>query len=290
MSAKRQSLVDFFEGLKRDVGLELRVCMPAHVIEYIAPQAGPRPTPPRVRVRIELKYARECRKGDQTPNETFIPNANVKLPGEAVGEYADGSLLVPVHFPGPWGMWSCGPLLVGEQGKLVWCDRSIDSWQIDGGDVPVDPVFGHTHGGGIDGGPMNDAWFEPGVRSGKGLAGMVTSTIPTNAWRIGTADGAAGMTINSLQNALPLDMLVKTTGPTMTLDAATAIKVGANATSFGAKADLVSAKLIAFKAAISAAAVVAGDGGAAFKANIMTALNALDLTTPAIAATKAKLE
>jgi len=260
MSVKRQSLVDFFEGLKRDVGIELRVCMPAHVIEYIPPQAGPRPTPPRVRVRIELKYARECRKGDQTPNEIFTPNANVKLPGEAVGEYADGSLLVPVHFPGPWGMWSCGPLLVGEQGKLVWCDRSIDSWQIDGGDVPVDPVFGHTHGGGIDGGPMNDAWFEPGVRSGKGLAGMVTSTIPTNAWRVGTADGAAGMTINSLENALPLDMLVKTTAPTMTLDAATTIKVGANAVSFAAKADLVQANFTAIKTTFAGIAAVVDPG------------------------------
>lgn len=288
MSAKRQSLVDFFEGLKRDVGLELRVCMPAHVIEYIPPQAGPRPTPPRVRVRIELKYARECRKGDQTPNETFIPNANVKLPGEAVGEYADGSLLVPVHFPGPWGMWSCGPLLVGEQGKLVWCDRSIDSWQIDGGDVPVDPVFGHTHGGGIDGGPMNDAWFEPGVRSGKGLAGMVTSTIPTDAWRIGTADGAAGMTINSLTNELPLNMQVSTSGQQLTLDAAKAILVGGGATSYGALANLVTAKFNAIKAAVSGAGVVAGDGGAAFKANLMTALNAIDFA--AIAASKAKLE
>lgn len=286
--AKRQSFEDFFEGLKRDIGIELRVCMPAHVLEYIPPTVGPRPTPPRVRVRIELMYARECRKGDQKPTETFTPNPNSKLPGEAVGEYAEGSLLVPVHFPGPWGMWSCGPLMPGEQGKLVWCDRSIDSWQIDGGDKPIDPVLSHTHGGGLDGGPLNDAWFEPGVRSGKGLAGMVTSSIPTDAWRIGTADGAAGMSINSLEHSMPLNMQVSTTGQQLTLDASQTILVGAGATSFAALADLVTAKFNAFKAAISSAAVAAGDGGATFKTNIMAALNAIDFA--AIAAVKTKIK
>lgn len=250
-STMRVTLERLLTRVKRDVGLELRVCMPAHVIEYIPPIQGARPTPPRVRVRIDLLYARDARAGDANPSETYVADPNPKLIGEALGEYAEGSLLVPVHFPGPWGMWSCGPLMPGEQGKLVWCDRSIDSWQIDGGPEPIDPVFGHTHGGGLDGGPMNDAWFEPGVRSGKGLGYDPASNIPTDAWRIGTGDGAAGMTINMPTAGLPLDLTLQTSGATLTLDAATSIKVGANAVSFAAKADLVEANLNTVKTAMT---------------------------------------
>jgi hypothetical protein len=56
------------------------------------------------------------------------------------------------------------------------------------------------------------------------------------------------------------------------LEGVTGIKLGAGASDFVALAALVTAQLDDLKDAIKDAAVVANDGGAAFKANILTAL------------------
>jgi hypothetical protein len=65
------------------------------------------------------------------------------------------------------------------------------------------------------------------------------------------------------------------------------IAFGGLVTQFVALAPLVTAQLNALKAAIAGAAVVAGDGGAAFKANLIAALSAWPAT---VAATKVRAE
>ena len=222
----RMSLEEFMEEVRRSDDLELRVCLPARVISWIPPVPGPRPTPPRALVLVELTFAREARAGDVKPGEQYVPDEDLGRPGEARGMYT--ALTVPVHFPGPKGMWSRGPLQPGEQGKIVFADRSLDLWQIEGGPVPVDPGFSHTHGFN-----MHDGWFEPGVRSG---AGMVGSDIPTDGWAIGTSDGLAGLKIFSLTAPLPLSIELTTTGQRLTVDALLEIHLGALADDFVARA------------------------------------------------------
>lgn len=235
--------------------LQLRVCMPARVVQWLPPVPGPRPTPARAIVQIDLKYAREGHPDDLDPAslELFQPASDPREPGELVGTYP--LVLVPVHYPGPWGMWARGPLLTGELGVLVWCDRSIDSWQVEGGmpTGPVDPVFSHSHGG-ATGGPLNDAWFQPGVRSGMSMAagppGTAPSVIDPAAWAIGSADGLSTLKITAPGGGPPVAMDLTTTAPELTLDAAAFVNVGLGATSFAAKADQVDARFAEIKAAM----------------------------------------
>lgn len=226
----RVTLEEFAEQIVRRASLELRVCMPAKVVLYVPPAAAPKPTPPRAVLQIDLMYAREGRLEDVdvTAGETFTPAMDPRLPGEIVGPYP--LVTCPVHYPGPWGMWSRGPLLPGELGKLVFADRSLDSWQLTGGGTkPIDPVFSHCHGFNL-----HDAWFEPGIRSGLSMAagppGTAPSVIDPVAWQIGTADGLSGLKITAPGGGVPVSLELTTAGPLLTLDAATTIKHGAAAT------------------------------------------------------------
>lgn len=72
----------------------------------------------------------------------------------------------------------------------------------------------------------------------------------------------------------------------VTLAATDELRLGSDgATQYVALASLVAAQLTALKSAISGAAVVAGDGGAAFKTNLIAALSSWPAT---VAATKVK--
>lgn len=219
---------ELLELVRRETMLAFRVCLPARVVEWVPPTNGPRPTPPRARVRVDLKWARVGAPEDVEEGVTYVPPDDPSQPGELVGEYAGGSLLVPVHFPGAWGSWSRGPLLKGETGKLVFADRSLDTWQIDGGvGDPIDPVFDHLHGFNL-----HDAFFEPGVRSGR----MMSATSPgpsqilADAHQIGLADGSAGLTIRlpSGDETTRRNIALTTTGRLVNLDAALGKVVAGN--------------------------------------------------------------
>lgn len=222
----RMSLEELLAEARRSDEIELRVCLPARVISWIPPVPGPRPTPPRALVLVELAFAREARAADILPGEVYFPDEDLARPGEARGMYT--ALTVPVHFPGPKGMWARGPLQPGEQGKIVYADRSLDNWQIDGGPVPVDPGFSHTHGFN-----MHDGWFEPGTRSGFGMAG---SDIPLDGYAIGDCSGLAGFKIFSATAPMPFSMELTTTGQRVTIDALAEIYLGALADDFVARA------------------------------------------------------
>ena len=247
----RLTLAELCEMIVRQVGLELRVCLPARVLEYIPPTAGPRPTPPRVRVRCDLLYAREGAADEAGPGEVHVPSTDPSDPGELIGEYAEGSIPVPVHFPGGWGGWSRGPLLPGEWGKLVFTDRSIDGWQIDGGvGDPLDPVFPHTHGFNLC-----DAFFEPGVRSGAAMAATTPgpSVVPADAHAWGLADGSAGLEIRHPTGnpTTQRDVKLSTTGQLVRIDAVGKVVAGNPATAAPlAKAAPLSANLDALNQAV----------------------------------------
>ena len=79
--------------------------------------------------------------------------------------------------------------------------------------------------------------------------------------------------IHSLAHGFAIPFRRGQGGPSVTtFEGVTGIKLGAGASDFVALAALVTAQLDDLKDAIKDAAVVANDGGAAFKANILTAL------------------
>ena len=108
--------------------------MPARVLEYVpADPAAPRPTPPRAWVRCDLYSVLAGDQDEAEGSDVYVPPETPGTQGDILREYAGGKFLVPVHFPGNWGGWSRGELLPGELGKLVFADRSLDTWQVDGG-------------------------------------------------------------------------------------------------------------------------------------------------------------
>lgn len=245
----RLTPAELLEIVAREIALELRVCMPARVVQYIAPEAGPRPTPPRARVMIDFSAVVAGEPDEAQPGDKVLPPEA----GEALlaKTYGDAPILVPVHFPGGWGGWSRGELLPGELGKLVFSDRSLDEWQIDGGvGDPIVPAFGHLHGFNLC-----DAWFEPGVRSGKSMSALAPgpSTIPAGSSAWGLADGTAGIEVRHPTGdpTTQRDLRVATTGQQLQVDAATKILAGTDGlTEALAKAAAVSGNLDALNQAV----------------------------------------
>ena len=196
----------------RRAQITTNVAMPGTVLEWTPPvEAGPESKPAMVRVRPDFKYARA------------IDNADSAAPGEEVREHPAFGLIavgvlpeipnVPVHYPGPSGMMATGPVQVGECGLIVFADRSIDDWIQDGG--PAEWALRHQRHN------LTDAIFQPGLRYG-----TVAQNIDQNLYFIGREDRTAGMGID----ATTRDLIVSTEGTTTTVDAATQIKLGANAT------------------------------------------------------------
>lgn len=248
----------------------VQVAYPARVLAYYPPDAA-LGDPAMVDVQIARKYARQVEHEEDAKD------------GEEVRKDREYGLLavadmppvprVVVHYPGFAGMRMTGPVPVGEEGLLITCHRSIDRWVRRGSDPVQDPVFPHAFN-------LKDSIFLPGLRAG---ADEGFDVVPAAGWRLGADDGSWELLVDADTH----DLSLTTTGATLTVDGATEVKLGADATSFAAKADLVTAKFTAFKSAISSAPTALGDGGATFKAAIMTALNLLDF---GVAATKAKVE
>lgn len=263
-----------FELALRANNLDFRVAMPATVIEYRPATSGEfGPLPAMVDVQPDLQAARPGREAD-AEDEIFKPvRGSTDGRGELVGDYPTFS--VPVMYVGLAGLWGRGPLAKGEQGLLIFTDRALGRWLVAGraSDKTVDPGDGSIHGENLC-----DAFFLPGIRSGPKFS---ASSVPSEGHKLGPEDDSAFL------HFLAEEMQVVTTRAKLLLDAATEILVGAGATSYIAKADKVTEKLNGIKNAISGAATAAGDGGATFKTNIMTALNLLDFD---VAATKGKVE
>ena len=188
--------------------------MPGTVIRYHKPTGvGDERTPAMVDVRPDFLYRRKIENpGDVMEGERAIERSDG---WHAQGSYPD-LVSVPVAYSGPDGMRSSGPIDEGAHGWLFFAQRSIDGCINKGG--PIDPAFDYQwhH--------LSDAIFVPGARYG-----AVAEDIDPNVDRVGSADGGAGMEITRGPKDTR-EVTVSTEGPTVTLDAATSVKLGATAT------------------------------------------------------------
>lgn len=152
---------------------------------------------------------------------------------------------VPVAFPRAGGFFVTFPIVPGDTGQIVICDRSIDQWRTRGSQS-FTPEYGYA--------------VHPLDKRRHGLAGAV--------FYPGLSDA-----LNPLLDAHATDMVLgKDGGVSIHIKPTNEIHIGKGPTDFVALAALVATELTALKAAISGAAVAAGDGGATFKANILAAL------------------
>lgn len=140
----------------------------------------------------------------------------------------------PIEWPSAGGYGVTFPLPVGSTGSIVFADRSIDEW-LSTGQPDSEPRDVRRHA-------YTDGVFRPGLRA--------LDDVPARL-----SPPAAALVVGC---------------PT-----AGEVRLGsASASSLIALAPLVEGQLSALLSAISAAPVVPGDGGAAFKAAIVAALAA----------------
>jgi hypothetical protein len=125
------TLGDLLETLARAVRLGLRVALPATVVTYNA-------TTQKANITLQFLAV------------TYDENA---IDGEAVQEPTIVQS-VPVAWPRTSFGYLTFPLLPGDTGQVVICDRSIEEWLRLG--VPVDPAAAWAHA-------LQDAVFYPGM-------------------------------------------------------------------------------------------------------------------------------
>ena len=252
----RVRLIDCFDLARRAVEVELRYLLPATVTKYLPPGPGPYgPLPAMVEVLVDLEVARSGRAGDADASvpERFKPIAGALAgEGELVGRYVP--FTCPIEFCGPDGGWLRGALLPGQPGCVSFTDRALGRWLVALA-VPVDPGEGATHGENLC-----DAFFRPGARNG---ARTPAGSVPAEGVTLGTADPA-----DPLQHLLHLgapETSLTTTAPTLTLDGAVEVKVGAAAADLIAKAVPLVQILTQLQADLTEWVPVPNDGGAALK-------------------------
>jgi hypothetical protein len=123
-------LTALLEQRERNLQLGLRVAMPANVIAYD-------PIQQRASVQLGLLPVKYI-GGDE------VVQAPVLIPG------------VPVAWPGGSLGYVTTPLLPNDSGVVVFFDRAVAQWLLQG--IPTDPVNGRTHN-------LGDAVFFPGARN-----------------------------------------------------------------------------------------------------------------------------
>ncbi len=161
---------------------------------------------------------------------------------------------VRVALPRGGGFGLSLPLAVaaGNTGTLTFCERTLDRWNVAGGEV--DPEDDELHG-------LNGAIFRPDIHPDDDVPGNIHATdlVLSN-------DAASfGIWVSNSD-----------------------VRIGdSSASDFAALASLVETELAAIKSAIAGAAVVPSDGGAAFKTNILAALVGFPAS---VAATKVKVK
>jgi len=245
--------------------------MPARVLEYVpADPAAPRPTPPRAWVRCDLYSVLAGDQDEAEGSDVYVPPETPGTQGDILREYAGGKFLVPVHFPGNWGGWSRGELLPGAYAEV----RFKLPARPDALRVPANTLLFRADGLSVATVNLCDAFFEPGVRSGRAMSASVpgTSQVPEGASAWGLADGSAGLTVRHPTGdpTTQRDLALVTTGQLARVDAAGTVVAGDPAT---AKAVALAEAIVEIFEALAAdvtawapPAAPAIDNGAALKA------------------------
>ena len=212
------SLADFAKSIERDVMIQLRVGMPGEVVAWRKPvSAGNKSKPALVDVQPHFKFTLSI----DTPEEvTDAERANGWETFVQDGGWVKQRALpvirnVRVHYVGSAGLRGRGPLKAGEVGWLSFADRSLDKWTQTGG--PVDPGFSQYH-------DLTDAIFVPGLRYGK-----IEVAIDDTKHVLGPDDGSAALEFDDVKAPDLPNVMLRTSGEELTLDAAASIKVGLGA-------------------------------------------------------------
>lgn len=206
------------DAIIQRAAINIHVALPCVVLKWTPPvSAGSESRPALVDIQPAFKYARSI----DTP-DSIVPGEEPRV-DSARGNIAVGTLPmilnVPVHYPGPAGMLSFGPIQVGECGLLICSDRSIDDWIQDGG--PSEPVLRNARHS------LTDAIFMPGLRYG-----LVAKPVDPLLYFVGNEDQTAGMSLHATTNDLQLltDGVLTITKQgvavaTITMDAAGAVTI-----------------------------------------------------------------
>lgn len=167
---------------------------------------------------------------------------------------------VPVIFPRSTAYSLTLPLTEGDTVLLVCCESAIGSWRVGSGAVS-DPGDERRH-------HLSNAVALPGLYR---AAQALTHAAPNGGPAMVLGHDTTGCRV-----ALGADgSCTITRGTTVVVEvtASGEVRLGTGAAQFVALSNLVNTQLSALKTAISGAAVLAGDGGATFKTNLLAALS-----------------
>jgi hypothetical protein len=156
-AAADSGLTQLLAMVRRATELDLRVAAPARVVTYS-------PATLRVDVALELLPVQ------------FVEGVEVPQPPILIPQ-------IPVYVPGGSSIsWLHLPIVPGDTGLVVFTDRCLSLWMLQGG--PLDPVNGRTHN-------LADAVFFPGVRNTTNPlpipAGLDAATLEGPLVRLGAA-------------------------------------------------------------------------------------------------------
>lgn len=205
------SPTDLVAAIVFDLLIRLKVAEPAKVVKWRAPKQGnvDDALGPRVDVKLSFKYARaidnegDLKQGEQLSRET----AGLR----AVGEWPTLPNLPVVTWGSP-RFGHRGKIPEGTTGVVLFMDKLMDQWKNTGG--PIDPGVHEPHS-------LNNGVFIPTLYHGRN-----SPPIDENVDVIGPEDGSAGLELNADSK----DLRLFTSGSTATVDAATAVDLGAGAT------------------------------------------------------------
>ena len=201
-----QTIGNYARSIVLETMIRLRVGMPATVVAWRAPVPGV--SPALVDVQPAFIFSIALNTPEELPDGyTLSEHGGALYAQKALPEIRD----CPIVYPSGGGAMLRGPLEVGSEGYIHIADRSLDAWISEGG--PVDPVLVQYH-------DLSDAVFVPGLRSA-----ATAQDVPTDRTTLGPEDDTAGLDFALADQSITL----RTEGPQLTLEAATAILLGQGA-------------------------------------------------------------
>lgn len=226
-------------------------------------------------LRTHVAYPGRVQSYDAaTQTADVVPLIRQQVP-QPDGSYALEELPVLPSVPVVWprvGAWFLAMTLQpGDTVQLLCNTSAIGHWRTGTGDVTDPGDLRRQH--------LAHAVALPGLYTrGKALAHA-----PSGDTGLVLGSDASGARVAMLTNGTL--RVTQGTATVLEIDTAGVVHLGGAAGELVALSNLVTSQLTALKAAINGAAVVPGDGGATFKANIMAALASWPST---VAATKTK--